>query len=148
MKQENPLIAGLRATGSKLTAQRLAICSWLYGNDSHPTAADVYEALQPAFPTMSLATVYNTLSLLAGLDLIHEVGTTSDGSTRYDTNTQPHLNLVCIRCQQIIDVDGVDLSAFARLGPQYGFEVADVNVTVHGLCAACRAELEQAEPSL
>ena len=86
----NPLIDGLRHAGAKLTAQRLAVCDWLYGNESHPTAADVYQALSEQFPTMSLATVYNTLSLLAELDLIHEVGSADDGSTRYDPKTAPH----------------------------------------------------------
>lgn len=142
---ENPLIQGLRKAGAKLTAQRLAICNWLYGNTSHPTAADVYEALRHDFPTMSLATVYNTISLLADLDLIHEVGPAEDGSTRYDTNTTPHVNLVCRHCNTIIDVLDVDLSALATLGPSYGFEVADVNVVLHGLCAACRAEMQQAQ---
>lgn len=142
---ENPLVQGLRKAGAKLTAQRLAICNWLYGNTSHPTAADVYEALRHDFPTMSLATVYNTISLLTDLDLIHEVGTTEDGSMRYDPNIAPHVNLICRRCNTIIDVMDVDLSPLETLGPSYGFEVADVNVVLHGLCAACRAAVQQAE---
>ena len=139
----NPLIDGLRRAGAKMTPQRLAICTWLYGNTSHPTAADVYAALQGVFPTMSLATVYNTLSLLADLDLIHEVGTAPDGSTRYDPNTAPHLNLICNRCQRIIDVEDVDLSKLGSIASAYGFEVADVNVSLHGLCAECQRELAE-----
>jgi Fur family peroxide stress response transcriptional regulator len=134
---DNPLISGLREAGAKLTAQRLAICNWLRGNDSHPTVADVYQALCDDFPTMSLATVYNTLSLLTELDLIHEVGTADDGSMRYDPKTAPHINLACRRCGRIIDVDGVDLSHFEQLAPEYGFKVADVNIVLHGVCAEC-----------
>jgi Fur family transcriptional regulator, peroxide stress response regulator len=139
--QDNPLIDGLRAAGAKMTAQRLAICRWLHGNDSHPTAADVYQALRGDFPTMSLATVYNTLSLLAELDLIHEVAKAEDGSSRFDPNTAPHLNLICTHCQQIIDVEDVDLSHVEQLPPLYGFAVADINVLVHGLCANCQQQL-------
>lgn len=138
MTQGNPLVEGLRQAGAKMTAQRLAICEHLADSDDHPTAADIYEALQPEFPTMSLATVYNTLSLLADLDLIHEVATAPDGSTRYDPHTAPHLNLICTNCHRIVDVDDVDLSQLRQLSSAHGFAVADVNVAVHGLCAACQ----------
>ena len=142
MTDENTLVAGLRRAGAKMTAQRLAICDYLDGNDRHPTAAEVYEVLRPQFPTMSLATVYNTLGLLAELDLIHEVGATTDGSARYDPNMTPHLNLICMRCADIIDVEDVNLAPLEELSRARGFRVADVNVAVHGLCAKCQLELE------
>ena len=71
--EDNPLIDGLRASGAKITAQRIAICNWLLNTNTHPTANAVYEAIRDDFPTMSLATVYNTLSLLEGLGLLHQV---------------------------------------------------------------------------
>lgn len=128
-----------------MTAQRLAICEYLEDNDEHPTAADVYEALQVEFPTMSLATVYNTLSLLVELDLIHEIGATPDGSTRYDPHTAPHLNLLCTRCQRIVDINDIDLSELNRLSVARGFQVYDVNVTVHGLCPDCQRAVAEGE---
>lgn len=136
--ETNRLIAGLRQTGAKITAQRVAICEWLEGNDSHPTAADVYGALQSSFPTMSLATVYNTLSLLASQDLIHEIGTAEDGSTRYDPQTEAHINLMCIRCHKVVDVDQPDLTFLEQIGPDYGFDLADISIVVHGICADCK----------
>lgn len=139
--EKNRLIEGLRAAGAKMTAQRLAICEYLAGNEQHPTAADVHRALRTAYPTMSLATVYNTLSLLAELDLIHEIASPSDGSTRYDPQVAPHLNLICTNCNRIIDVNDVDLSQIETLSARYGFQIADVNVALHGLCAECRTKL-------
>lgn len=139
--EKNRLVQGLREAGAKITAQRIAICEYLAGNDQHPTAADVYAALRPTFPTMSLATVYNTLSLLVELNLIHEVASPADGSTRYDPQVAPHLNLICTNCNRIIDVDGVDLTYLEELTARYGFQVADVNVALHGLCAECRHNL-------
>ena len=141
----NSLIKGLKDSGAKLTAQRLAICDWLHNNADHPTAADTYDALSVQFPTMSLATVYNTLSLLVDLDLIHEAGTAGDGSTRYDPKTAPHLNLVCTHCHEIIDVDEVDLSAFKELARQNGFNVTGIKVMIHGLCGDCQQEASEAE---
>ena len=48
----------------KLTPQRLAILGFLKGNKSHPSAEDIFKAVQKQFPTMSFATVYNTLEAL------------------------------------------------------------------------------------
>ncbi len=141
--QDNPLIEGLRAAGAKITAQRIAICNWLYGNHSHPTAAAVYEALRDDFPTMSLATVYNTLSLLEKLDLIHEIGRASDGSARYDADTEPHLNLVCTVCERVIDIpDVVDSSELERAAAEHGFQIHDASFVAHGICADCQRDAE------
>lgn len=127
-----------------MTAQRLAICNWLYESESHPTANDVYDALREQFPTMSRATVYNTLSKLEALDLIHEVARGEDGSVRYDANTANHVNLLCRRCQRIFDIAEVDLEGIHRLAAAQGFQLDDINLVVHGLCADCQAELANA----
>jgi Fur family peroxide stress response transcriptional regulator len=53
-----------RDIGFKLTPQRLAILDFLQGNKKHPSAEDIYRSVHKKFPTMSLATVYSTLSAL------------------------------------------------------------------------------------
>jgi Fur family peroxide stress response transcriptional regulator len=138
----NPLVRGLQRSGAKITAQRLAICEWLYESDLHPTAHDVHDALHEAFPTMSLATVYNTLSLLERLDLIHEVGRAEDGSVRYDPDTRQHINLVCRRCGRIIDLPLVDLAEIEHLTQAHGFQMDDISLVVHGTCAECQKKDE------
>jgi Fur family peroxide stress response transcriptional regulator len=140
--QDNPLIEGLRASGAKITAQRIAICDWLLHTNTHPTATAVYEAIQDEFPTMSLATVYNTLSLLEDLGLLHEVARAEDGSVRYDRTTTPHVNLVCTRCGQIVDLHNLDLSPLVRSSATLGFQLQNSNLIAYGLCADCRRELE------
>jgi Fur family transcriptional regulator, peroxide stress response regulator len=143
--EDNPLIDGLRASGAKITAQRIAICNWLLNTNTHPTATAVYEAIRDDFPTMSLATVYNTLSLLEGLGLLHQVARADDGSVRYDQATTPHINLVCTRCGQITDLHHLDLSPLARSSATLGFHIQNLNLTAYGLCADCLAELESGE---
>lgn len=145
MSTENRLVEGLRRAGARMTAQRLAICEYLDGNTGHPTVSDVYEALRAQFPTMSLATVYNTLRLLVELDLVHEAATAPDGSTRYDPDTEPHLNLICTSCHRIVDVHELDLSQIDRLSSAQGFQVADINIAVHGLCSICQQRLNVME---
>jgi Fur family peroxide stress response transcriptional regulator len=137
--QNNPFIQAIRDAGFKVTPQRIAVCDWLYRNNTHPTAADVYEALREAFPTMSLATVYSTLEVLEALKLIYPVGMNTDGSKRYDTVSRPHVNLVCRHCGRVIDVAGDRMLDEARRSvASYGFEAQDINVVVYGFCADCR----------
>ena len=48
----------------KLTPQRLAVYKYLISTKEHPSAETIYTALQPTYPTMSLATVYKALKTL------------------------------------------------------------------------------------
>ncbi|MFZ2197327.1 MAG: transcriptional repressor, partial [Thermodesulfovibrionales bacterium] len=54
-----------RNIGFKLTPQRLAILSYLEGNKEHPSAEEIFRAVSDQYPTMSFATVYNTLAALS-----------------------------------------------------------------------------------
>jgi Fur family transcriptional regulator, peroxide stress response regulator len=134
------LLEGLQAAGIKLTAQRKAICDWLQGSETHPSAAVVFESLKNTTPGLSLATVYNTLSLLVELDLIHEVTHSPDGSVRYDPNTTPHLNLVCYSCGAIFDqpIPTEHINVLNHLVQAQQFAMRDAIIVLHGLCKYCQ----------
>src|SRR5437667_12071971 len=91
------MVAGVRASGLKLTPQRLAIVRELAADESHPTAQELYDRLRPSLPTMSFATVYNTLDALSAAGLCAALAL-SPGSGRFDPNMQPHHHLVCDSC--------------------------------------------------
>ncbi|MCX8070621.1 MAG: transcriptional repressor [Thermodesulfovibrionales bacterium] len=57
----------------KLTPQRHAILKFLEGNKTHPSADDIFKVVSKRFPTMSLATVYNTLLTLKNMGEILEL---------------------------------------------------------------------------
>ena len=73
----------LREKGFKVTPQRLAVYDALSSTKSHPNAEMLYNMLQPSYPTMSLATVYKTMDILAELGLIQVLNVGED-SYRYD----------------------------------------------------------------
>ncbi len=104
-------INALRQAKLRLTPQRLSICRMLANSNGHPTAMELYEQLRTDFPTLSLATVYTTLSTLLALGLIHDLGSAGDGTLHYDPDTEPHVNLICTRCHQIGDLDDETLAA-------------------------------------
>ena len=67
----------------------------------HPTVAEVYDSVRREFPTIGLATVYNTLRSMTERGLVRELP--FNNATRFDVNLTPHANLVCTRCGAIED---------------------------------------------
>ena len=51
----------LEGSGLRCTPQRYAVMAFLVENDSHPTAAEIFEAVNRADPRCSRATTYNNL---------------------------------------------------------------------------------------
>lgn len=124
------MLAELKRAGLKLTPQRMAIVRELSGDLTHPTAQDLFERLRPAFPTMSFATVYNTLDALAAHGLLRSIrlGT----AVRFDPNTTSHHHAVCDACGVI-----VDLPAEPPPRNAHGFRVRTEERTYRGLCSRC-----------
>ena len=115
----------LHLAGMRLTPQRQAICAYLAGTDRHPTPYEVYADIASVHPEISRATVYNTLNTLQQLGAIVELSFGA-GHTHYDTNPEPHINLICLRCHKIIDYSGElpinDLNQ--RVLAETGFQMA------------------------
>src|SRR5579864_1038943 len=94
------MLRDLQHAGLKLTPQRIAIVRLFASDQSHPTAQHLFERLQPSFPSMSFATVYNTLDALAraGLTGIVRLPGKRGDAARFDPNTAPHHHAVCDDC--------------------------------------------------
>jgi Fe2+ or Zn2+ uptake regulation protein len=124
------MLAELKRAGLKLTPQRIAVVRELGGDETHPTAHELFERLRPSFPTMSFATVYNTLGALAEHGLLRSIRLGS--VTRFDPNTSSHHHAVCDACGVI-----VDLPAEAPPAQAHGFRVRTEERTYRGLCSRC-----------
>jgi Fur family peroxide stress response transcriptional regulator len=126
-----------RDAGLRLTPQRLAILAYLEGNRQHPSAEDVYRAVRRKFPTMSFATVYNTLETLKRQGAVAELSLEA-GRKRFDPDTRPHHHLICIICKRIVDVYSASGPALPRAA-RAGFKVLGSHIEFYGLCPSCRA---------
>jgi Fur family peroxide stress response transcriptional regulator len=137
------MLADLKRAGLKLTPQRIAIVRELADDRTHPTAQSLFERLRPAFPTMSFATVYNTLDTLTRCGLVQPMGALSHGGgVRFDPNTEPHHHAVCDVCGAIHDipVDRIDVAAPASDPTSFlGFRVLREQRTYRGLGSQCTA---------
>jgi Fur family peroxide stress response transcriptional regulator len=121
--------------GIKLTPQRLAILDFLEGNTSHPSAEEIYKEVSRKFPTMSFATVYNTLEALTERGSVAEL-TIDPHKKRFDPNTEFHHHLICTKCKRIEDVHThYDLpvpDVYSK-----GFELTGNHVEFYGICPVC-----------
>ncbi|OPY13544.1 MAG: Transcriptional regulator PerR [Syntrophus sp. PtaU1.Bin005] len=125
-----------KLTGLKLTPQRLAILEYLSGNREHPSAADIYAAVSEKFPTMSFATVYNTLKALRDRDHVLELAI-DGGKRRYDPETIRHHHLICTECRKIVDIY-VEFDLSVPEAERDGFDIAGNHVDFYGVCRNCR----------
>lgn len=122
----------LAAHGSVVTPQRRAILGVLAGPLDHPTATQVYDAVTIAHPATARATVYNTLSLLRQIGLVHEV-LGPDGDVRHDANTAAHHPFVCVACGRRVDVSPSDVTVRVRGLSHH--RIDQTQVVLRGTCA-------------
>jgi len=132
------IVTKLQERGCRLTSHRLALARLLASSLGHPNATQLFEALKRQFPSISLATIYKTLSLLKDEGEILEIDLRTD--SRYDGNKPyPHPHLICIRCNKIIDGD--ELNGLPKLNKEieerYHFQISRHQLVFYGLCEEC-----------
>lgn len=135
-------VRALRDAGLKATPQRLAILRSLAGDETHPTAQELYERLSPEFPSLSVATVYNTLSALTKIARCTPLDL--GGPLRFDPNVEPHDHAVCERCGSIRDVR--ETAADSGESVVTNFRIRRVERIYRGLCGSCAQASETHDP--
>lgn len=125
----------LARAGYRLTPQRWTVWAALCEVGGHPTADRLYRRVRASHPMVSRATVYKTLDLLVRVGLVTPLPA-ADGVTRFDPGA-PHVNLECVRCGRIEDVqDPQLLASLSRVARRRRFR-ADRGIVVQGTCARC-----------
>lgn len=128
----------LRGQGFKVTPQRLAVYQALARTKAHPNAETLFKELRPLYPTMSLATVYKSLSILCAIGLAQELSLGED-SFRYDADTSHHPHIRCTVCGRVDDVPAMETEAFTkRVANETGYSLTDYQVYFFGRCPVCR----------
>jgi Fur family peroxide stress response transcriptional regulator len=130
-------IGTLKKSGVRITPQRHAVLEYLLTSLTHPTADEIYKALENKFPNMSVATVYNNLRILRELGLVKEL-TYGDDSSRFDSNMMDHYHIICDDCGKIVDFHYPSLDEIESLAEKVsGFEISHHRMELYGKCDAC-----------
>jgi len=125
----------LEASGLRCTPQRYAVMAYLMQHTGHPTAAEIFDAVNRVDPRSSRATTYNNLRDLVQAGLVREVA--AEGrAARFDAKGMRHHHFICDRCGDVEDLDWYDVPRppSASLGKRI---LRECELIFRGLCAKC-----------
>ena len=135
---ESDIREKLRRSGYTLTSQRKAVLEALRESQGHPSAEDVYLLVKRKNPRVALGTVYQALSVLEEIGIIGSKNW-AESPTRYDMNTEPHLDIRCSHCGEVDEIPGVEFGNLeAQLQENTPYEVRRTTVVIEGLCPLCQ----------
>jgi Fur family peroxide stress response transcriptional regulator len=125
----------LESSGLRCTAQRYAVMAFLIGHKGHPTAAEIFKAVNRMDPRSSRATTYNNLRDLVNAGLVREVAVEGRAG-RFDLEGMRHHHFICDRCGNVEDVEWYDVPrpASRSLGKRI---VRECQLIFRGLCTKC-----------
>jgi len=125
----------LEGSGLRCTPQRYAVMAFLIGCNRHPTAAEIFEAVNRVDPRSSRATTYNNLRDLVQTGLVREVAV-EGRAARFDAKGMRHHHFVCDRCGNVEDVEWYDVPrpASRSLGKRV---LRECELIFRGLCTKC-----------
>ncbi len=121
--------------GLRCTPQRYAVMAFLMESNTHPTAAEIFEAVNRMDPRSSRATTYNNLRDLVQAGLVREVAV-EGRAARFDVKGMRHHHFICDRCGDVEDMEWFDVPkpASGSLGKRV---LRECEVIFRGLCAKC-----------
>ena len=120
----------LRRHGIQPTPQRIAVAQYVLHTHAHPTADRVLDEVRKACPTISRATVYNTLNRFVEKGLLAPKVLTG-GTVVFDPLVEPHHHFIDEETGRIYDVpwDAVKVTDYQLLED---FEVCEYQVVMRG----------------
>ena len=126
--------AYLRQRGIKASFQRVSIFEYLNHTKEHPSVSQIFSDLHPTIPSLSRATVYNTINLFVDKKIVIPVQV--DGAeARYYLADPKHAHFHCLRCQRIYDIPVEEIGIPE---PLKGFDVQEAQLHYKGICPQCR----------
>jgi len=123
-------------TQTRNTYQRMKILEYLQSVCTHPTAEQVYTAVKKNIPTVTLATVYRNLNLLAEQGKILRLEINKE--YHYDADICMHQHYICKQCGMITDIFDKSLSEHALNKTKKIFSADSVIIIFSGICKTCK----------
>ena len=120
-----------------LTKQREVVLQVIRDADSHLTANEVFVNAKQLLPSISFATVYNSLRFLKDAGHIAEIQF-GNGASRFDRMTSRHDHAICTACGKLVDIEMEHPAELVQLAAKYSnFKPESLEFTLRGLCPDC-----------
>ncbi|HSA98977.1 MAG TPA: Fur family transcriptional regulator [Candidatus Nitrosotenuis sp.] len=140
MQQLAQIVTTLKNGGFRVTPQRIAIVDYVLNTKDHPTAERIHSVVKRKYPMVSLSTVYKTLDLLRQRQLVKQIEI--EGESHFDGHMDEHINLICIRCGKIEDVDEDIKEIQTRAARKSKYQIVRSSFELFGYCSTCKARLD------
>jgi Fur family ferric uptake transcriptional regulator len=121
------------------TRERDLIINGIYNQEAHFSADELNDEMRRVGSKVSKATLYRCLSQLVDCSVLTEVDF-GHGHIHYEViGTEPHEHLVCQSCGAVQEVASQEIEdSIAKIGKEYGFQVANFRAYITGKCAQCQ----------
>jgi len=120
-----------------LTRQREVVLRVIRDANAHLTANEVFSAAKTLLPSISFATVYNSLRFLKEAGHISEIQF-GNGASRFDRMTSRHDHAICTECGTLVDIEmEVPPDILKRAAKYSRFKPESIEFTLRGKCPDC-----------
>lgn len=127
-----------QTSGLGLTKQREVVLQVIRSAEHHLTANEIFDEAKRRLPTISFATVYNSLRFLKQAGHVAEIQYGFSGANRFDAKTERHDHAICNRCGKLIDIDLEIPDELVKLAARLSkFKPESLELTLRGLCPEC-----------
>ncbi|MDQ3712844.1 MAG: transcriptional repressor [Acidobacteriota bacterium] len=121
-----------------LTKQREVVLQVIRDAKEHLTANEVFDRAKQLLPTISFATVYNSLRFLKDAGHIGEISF-GNGASRFDALTSRHDHAICTNCGKLVDMEIELPPEIVKLATKFSkFKLESIELTLRGLCPECK----------
>jgi len=121
-----------------LTRQREVVLTVIREAHEHLTANEVFARAKVILPSISFATVYNSVRYLKEAGYIAEVQF-GNGASRFDRMTSRHDHAICTKCGKLVDIEMDVPDEIVKRAAKYSkFKPESLEFTLRGLCPDCK----------
>jgi Fur family peroxide stress response transcriptional regulator len=123
--------------GLGFTKQRQVVLQVIRESNEHPTANEVFEDARRLLPSISFATVYNSLRYLRDAGHIAEI-CFGNGASRFDALTSRHDHAICTKCGKMVDMEIELPPEVIKFATEFSkFKLESIELTLRGICLQC-----------
>ena len=120
-----------------LTKQREVVLQVIHASHGHLTANEVFGEAKALLPSISFATVYNSLRYLKDAGHIAEIQFGS-GASRFDRIASRHDHALCTKCGRLVDIEMEHPQELVNQAAAYAnFKPESLEFTLRGTCPEC-----------
>src|SRR6476660_6522087 len=120
-----------------LTKQREVVLEVIRDSMTHLTANEVFAEAKNRLPSISFATVYNSLRFLKDAGHIAEIQF-GNGASRFDRMTHRHDHAICTACGKLADIEMEHPAELVKMAAKRSkFKPESLEFTLRGLCPDC-----------